>query len=414
MKVEYRGTKRKRYEPKEHHELKEVKKASKKSKTFETQKLVKKLKNLRLKKAIPTEINDCETQLEELKGISHDAVATTALRSKLTKDKVLAENEHIQSALAQELDSNLLVSADPGSAAARVQARLLSSKLMAMSISAVVDDLRTFLSPPVDDEDMEAEEEVRPTKVKKVARPADDEDVEMDLGEEEFLMDDEEEDDGEEDDSGTIGDDEREDDGWESGSVAAHDSVAMSDADDDDDDVPMVASTSKLTKPTATKAKATVTASTFLPSLAVGFTRGSSDSDWSDAEADLVDSAPKKNRRGQRARQAIWEKKFTEMNERGRKRWPEPKGNPRATNGERRDRRNKPAESQQHQQPDSGWSNNRSNNPPAAKPREPPPRAAAPQQEERPLHPSWEAKKKLKERQNAAIVPIPAGRRIVF
>jgi len=102
------------------------------------------------------------------------------------------------------------------------------------------------------------------------------------------------------------------------------------------------------------------------------------------------------------------------MNERGRKRWPELKGNPRATNGERRDRRNKPDESQQYQQPDSGWSNNRSNNPSATKPREPPPRAAAPQQEERPLHPSWEAKKKLKERQNAAIVPIPAGRRIVF
>lgn len=72
----------------QHHELKEVKKASKKTKMFETQKLVKKLKNLRsvnafhlicatshlqsryflrLKNGVPKEINDYESQLEELK-----------------------------------------------------------------------------------------------------------------------------------------------------------------------------------------------------------------------------------------------------------------------------------------------------------------------------------------------------------
>jgi hypothetical protein len=47
-------------------------------------------------------------------------------------------------------------------------------------------------------------------------------------------------------------------------------------------------------------------ASTFLPSLQIGFTRGDSDaSDWSDAEKDInkVDTV-RKNRRGQRARKA--------------------------------------------------------------------------------------------------------------
>ena len=43
--------------------------------------------------------------------------------------------------------------------------------------------------------------------------------------------------------------------------------------------------------------------STFLPSLAVGFTRGDSDSDWSDGEANVADGV-RKNRRGQRARRA--------------------------------------------------------------------------------------------------------------
>jgi hypothetical protein len=45
--------------------------------------------------------------------------------------------------------------------------------------------------------------------------------------------------------------------------------------------------------------------STFLPSLAVGFTRGDpEDSDWSDGELRQTEGTFKKNRRGQRARRA--------------------------------------------------------------------------------------------------------------
>lgn len=102
--------------------------------------------------------------------------------------------------------------------------------------------------------------------------------------------------------------------GWESGTV--------DDADDDDDDdlsdgdmnsdtVDDVASASsdepgllKKARPAATpKSKGKAGESTFLPSLSVGFVKGS-DSDWSDAEADLADLPQKKNRRGQRARKA--------------------------------------------------------------------------------------------------------------
>lgn len=50
--------------------------------------------------------------------------------------------------------------------------------------------------------------------------------------------------------------------------------------------------------------KARTGESTFLPSLSVGFVDGDSDTEWSDAEANIADAPVKKNRRGQRARQA--------------------------------------------------------------------------------------------------------------
>ena len=60
--------------------------------------------------------------------------------------------------------------------------------------------------------------------------------------------------------------------------------------------------------------------STFLPSLSTGFIAGRSDDEWSDAEADLADrdlselksggKKERKNRMGQRARKALYEKKY--------------------------------------------------------------------------------------------------------
>lgn len=109
--------------------------------------------------------------------------------------------------------------------------------------------------------------------------------------------------DGEED---GIGDD----DGWESGSVDepgptlkrkrtddANDDDSEGDAETDDDEA------SQDARPTRKSSKtATGSSSVFLPSLSVGFVRGS-DSDWSDGEAQAADGI-RKNRRGQRARQA--------------------------------------------------------------------------------------------------------------
>lgn len=118
------------------------------------------------------------------------------------------------------------------------------------------------------------------------------------------------------------GDEEEVDDaGWESGSIrdgpGAQSESEESEDEQDEDSVDegnnkrstsskqdsKLSSTIKGTKAKPTQTKK-VGESTFLPSLAVGFTRGDSDaSDFSDDD-DVGDVAPKKNRRGQRARQA--------------------------------------------------------------------------------------------------------------
>ena len=201
---------------------------------------------------------------------------------------MLSANEHVQSALEQELDSSTLGSAAPGSVAARVQAKLLSSKLIALSISAVVDDLRAILHPLTGTDEPE-EDKGSHKKAKNVVSDADG-DVEMDVDEEEPGQEQEEEEGSE---SGTIGDDEREqDDGWESGSLSGSPEVGPMLQDDEDEAM----------APAYEKASGT---STFLPSLSVGFVRrGPADSDWSDGDEKAGDIPRRKNRRGQRARQA--------------------------------------------------------------------------------------------------------------
>ena len=112
-------------------------------------------------------------------------------------------------------------------------------------------------------------------------------------------------------------DQEVDDGGWESGSIdsSAQESEdeRTSEGDDNqesdsgDDEVPpakkmKTSSAHPPAKSTTTKPETKTpgaAASTFLPSLSVGFTRGDSDSEPED-----IDSAPKKNRRGQRARRA--------------------------------------------------------------------------------------------------------------
>lgn len=226
-------------------------------------------------------------------------------------------------AVTAELSTDIVEPAKSGSPLARVQGRLLSSKALASEVKTVVEMLRLMLQPEkkaAQDPDSDEEAEVKPpSKKQKVvakASSADEDSDESDAESRQVIVD---EDDAEVDDGG-----------WESGSVDGNDDLGDEDKEpegdddsdessdededgdeEDDDDEPRPRAESAKTKkpakePAAVKGK-NASESTFLPSLAVGFTRGDSDaSDVSDSETKVADV--RKNRRGQRARRmyVIW------------------------------------------------------------------------------------------------------------
>ncbi|KAF7797406.1 hypothetical protein EIP86_008601 [Pleurotus ostreatoroseus] len=414
-----------------HHCLKDVKKAAKKAKVFETQKLVKKLKSLRAKNGGTEDITNLESELEILKRTDHEPFGCTALKTKIKKDKMLSTNEHMTAAVTAELSTDLVEPAKPGSHLAKVQGRLLSSKVLASEVSTVVEMLRLTIQPEKkvvqdSDSDGESDEEAElkpPSKKQKVAVEASSADSDNEESEDESRRVILSEDDADVDDGG-----------WESGSVdgaddledEADDSEADDNREDDDDQTedgdedeeddkprPHAESvkTKKPTKESAAVKGKNASESTFLPSLSVGFTRGDSDaSDWSDSEAKVADGV-RKNRRGQRARRMIWEKKYGRNANHVKKQQADAAKDPRARG-----------------RPESGPPNARNDRssmrsrPPIAHGGGGGPRSTAQasrpsahdrKTEDKPLHPSWEAKRKLKEKQNLGIVP-PQGKKIVF
>jgi hypothetical protein len=234
-----------------------------------------------------------------------DDIALHALRTKLNKDRILSNDERVK--MASSSFSSTFSPAVPGTALAKVQSRLLSSKTLASAVAGLLDDLRTVLNPPSkdaegsessEDEDDELASSALPTARKKKAMP------QPVLSDEEAV----------------------DDDGWESGTVHDSDSghedntgeepeasdqlehedrqsLVGSEASDDESDSGSVAAPPPKKARQEIKKKAGPAESTFLPSLAVGFTRGDSDSEWSDSEAKIADGVHK-NRRGQRARRA--------------------------------------------------------------------------------------------------------------
>lgn len=440
--------KRKRYEPpqeelsvrisrKLHHDIKEVHKASKKAKVFETQKLVKRLKDLRRKGDDPKAIEEHEEQLTLLKSVDHDTIGNTAFKTKILKDNSLRENDFVQAALSSEVGENVTTPAKPGTPLAKVQSRLLSSKLLAAQIVVSIENLRMLLDPTLRGPKAEGTEEdtaVPAPKRKKaptlsgeqsVAHAAM-EDCESD-GDEWKGVDDENQDmadaaigDGVDDgwESGTVGegDDVAGSDGWESSSIGNDDDVS-----EDGDRLELHAKPAvKKSATAALKAKASASGlqSTFLPSLSVGFVRGGSEeSDWSE-EGRVADIDVKKNRRGQRARRAIWEKKYGRNANHKKKESEESTkfGSVRGEPPRPRQLHNHPPSSgasrkikptsQQRQPPDMGWGQRRIG------PNKIPPSKSETKADQS-LHPSWEAKRKLKLKESAGIIP-SQGTKIKF
>lgn len=141
-----------------------------------------------------------------------------------------------------------------------------------------------------------------------------------------------------------------------------------------------------------------------LPSLMGGYISGS-ESDASDID---VAPAARKNRRGQRARQAIWEKKFKERAKHlGREKtgrdsgWDLKRG---AVDGSERTPWKKGIKTPFERRPDGGREEQEYAAPESR------PRPPTKKDDEGPLHPSWEARKKAKEQQTAAF----QGKKITF
>lgn len=204
-------------------------------------------------------------------------------------------------------------------------------------------------------------------------------------------------------------DDESDEEGI-SGTDASEDSEDSEDDDEDDSDSSAVSPPPKMRKESKKAASTRVTDTKFLPSLMGGYVSGS------ESEASDIDVAPtaRKNRRGQRARQAIWEKKFKEKAKHLEKEksgrdagWDLKRG---AVDGSSSrtpwkqgiktpfEKRSATVDSSE-QAPSAEFQPKPQKKPPPKK------------DDEGPLHPSWEARKKAKEAQQTAAF---SGKRVVF
>ncbi|KAF8635954.1 hypothetical protein AX15_000120 [Amanita polypyramis BW_CC] len=373
-----------------HHGLKEAKKASKKARDFELRKTIKRLKLLRSKGTVASEINDLQAQLVVLKHLDPEIVGNTAFRTKVRKNKRLHSNNYMESALVEEIGSNTLAPAQAKTAAFKAQSKLLSSRTLADEITNAVQALESIINPrePVEN-DATLGQRSAPDNTEdesEVGDEVDDNASEGETGWESVTIDDSNE-------------------GWESGSVeeAAYNISGDDGAiftSDKEEFTPKFAVSSG-------NAKSSGLQSTFLPSLSVGFVRGDpDDSDWNESEAKTADPEQKKNRRGQRARRAIWEKKYGRNANHKKKELEEWKRNTKPRQQEKTDNKRRDHSIHRVQFRKAGT---------IAKVRTDRKQdgASASHIDDRPLHPSWEAKKRLKEKMTASIIP-SQGKKIVF
>ncbi|KZO96926.1 Bud-site selection protein [Calocera viscosa TUFC12733] len=414
-----------------------VLRAAKGAKLFETQRLIKKLKQARIGKLKDDELAKLlEIDLEVVKDADPHEICNEALANRIRKDGTLSHDERCMAALDIVIPPAEQTKKLP-KAQQKGWGRLLSSKKLATGIHHVMLTLKKEFGSAAKQEEMkkrrEEEKEQRAKEGKlsrrekkalgidvkktKDAAAEDGEEEETDEGDVDAMLeesddsDDSEEEDGQKPKAEVEGDSDDAVELPDGGSDAPVDDFEASSGEDDD-----------------------LEASTFLPALNAGFVAGS-DSDFDD-EADDVDGAERKNRRGQRARKAIWEKKYgknanhikkqrEEMQaagptpgrggfgrgrgrgagaERGRGRGgyqPRPGGfDPRNARKGARGRGGAV---------DSGWAGRAAHINSGARPVAPDPPAGPVQ--DKPMHPSWQAKKNEK---NTGQLVAAQGKKIVF
>lgn len=364
-----------------HQAVKVAHSAAKKARQHELQRHVR-----RLKQCAEAERSDLEKELYYLKTLDIHALALRALSTKLVKAKILpkqaqgAEEERfplLPFALEAKVDpatTETLLSFEH-KAHEHICNQVLSSKVLASELTACL----ASLIPLVTQHKAPKTPVTEPVKSDKEARP-----VEVAPPE-----------DGYESDDG-MGNQENVHMRGDMDTLVASGSDTE---DSDDEDTP---------RKRANTSGEDDEEDAFLPSLHTGFIPATEGDDWSDAEADYADTGGKgpaksqrKNRRGQRERRAIWEKKYGRHANHLKLREKEPRKAREHRAPDRPTKRPKPMQAPPPRQPRT-----QDPHPPSSsrvKPAPPPSNA--------PLHPSWIAKQRAKEAQHAAK---PQGTKVVF
>ncbi|GAA5859715.1 hypothetical protein JCM8547_006996 [Rhodosporidiobolus lusitaniae] len=344
-----------------HHALKLLGKAVKKSKTFELQKVTRKLRTAREPKEGEVDaaaVADLEAQLQAIKTLNLDSVPPQLLRTRLAKLPALRSASFLPSLLSSIPTIPIYPELDPQSAEGKARNRVLANKVVPEAWDEVVRAVRKRMGEEVESKGGKGKEKevVQEPKKRITMDPgraaalekallegagADGEDEgesSADEGPKEGFTDEEA--------AGSEGEDD--DDAIARELAALNDGVGSEgewsgSEDEDDRDEAGAASDSSfpISRPSASSAPSSkkrpqpslspspppaskkaksakptkpITSSSFLPTLAGGYI-SYSDSDGEDAKwvkaSEREDKkSQRKNRRGQRARQAIWEKKF--------------------------------------------------------------------------------------------------------
>ena len=361
-----------------HQAVKVAHSSAKKARQHELQRHVR-----RLKQCTEAERSDLEKELYYLKTLDIHALALRALSTKLVKAKILpkraqgADEERfplLPFALEAKVDpaaTETLLSFEH-KAHEHICNQVLSSKVLASELTACLASLiplvthQKALKTPVTDP-VKSDKEARPVEV---APPEDGYESDDGMGNQENVH--------------------------MRGDMDTLVASGSDTEDSDDEDTP---------RKRANTSEEDDEEDAFLPSLHTGFIPGD---DWSDAEADYADTGGKgpaksqrKNRRGQRERRAIWEKKYGRHANHLKLREKEPRKAREHRAPDRPTKRPKPMQAPPPKQPRT-----QDPHPPSSsrvKPAPPPSNA--------PLHPSWIAKQRAKEAQHAAK---PQGTKVVF
>lgn len=361
-----------------HQAVKVAHSSAKKARQHELQRHVR-----RLKQCAEAERSDLEKELYYLKTLDIHALALRALSTKLVKAKILpkraqgADEERfplLPFALEAKVDpaaTETLLSFEH-KAHEHICNQVLSSKVLACELTACLASLiplvthQKALKTPVTDP-VKSDKEARPVEV---APPEDGYESDDGMGNQENVH--------------------------MRGDMDTLVASGSDTEDSDDEDTP---------RKRASTSEEDDEEDTFLPSLHTGFIPGD---DWSDAEADYADTGGKgpaksqrKNRRGQRERRAIWEKKYGRHANHLKLREKEPRKAREHRAPDRPTKRPKPMQAPPPKQPRT-----QDPHPPSSSRVQP-----APPPSNAPLHPSWIAKQRAKEAQHAAK---PQGTKVVF